>query len=345
MDKIDIKSLNIEELERALADLGLPKFRTAQIYKWLQVQGAEDFEEMSNIPKSLKEQLGEKFVIKGCKIKRKLVSEIDETVKYLFELFDGEMVESVLMKYKYGYTLCVSNQVGCNMGCKFCASTLNGCVRSLSASEILSQIHSAQRDMGVRVSHVVLMGMGEPLDNYDNILKFIELVSDENALNMSTRNISLSTCGIVPKVKDLEKRHLPVTLSISLHAPNDKIRSSIMPINKKWGVDELLSACKSYAKATSRRISFEYAMIKGVNDSDECANELGRRLKGMLCHVNIIPVNSVKENSFDKSSKARIQKFITILSKYGVNATVRRTLGADINASCGQLRRAEQRRQ
>lgn len=341
-EKTDIKSLNIYELRRELAEMELQKFRADQIYKWLQVQGVESFFEMSNIPKDLKEKLNEKFVIKGCKIEKKLVSEIDGTVKYLFRLYDGEFVESVLMKYKYGYSLCVSSQVGCNMGCKFCASTLSGCVRNLSAAEILSQIHSAQRDMGIRVSHIVLMGMGEPLDNFENVMKFAALATDENGLNLSMRNISLSTCGIVPKIGELMKKHLPLTLSVSLHAPNDKIRSQIMPVNKKWGVNELLNVCHKYALQTSRRISFEYAMIDGVNDSDRCAHELGEELKGMLCHVNIIPINNVKENTYKKSSRQRIEKFISILSRYGVNATVRRTLGADINASCGQLRRSHQ---
>lgn len=336
----DIKSLNLTELTEILTSEGLAKFRAAQIYKWLQVQGVSSFDEMTNISKSLREELAAKFIIKGCKIERKLVSKIDDTVKYLFSLYDGECVESVLMKYKYGYTLCVSTQVGCKMGCKFCASTLNGCVRNLSAGEILSQIHTAQNDMNIRISHIVLMGMGEPLDNYNNVLKFLELVSDDNSLNISARNISLSTCGIVPKINELAQKRLQITLSVSLHAPNDEIRSKIMPVNNKWGVDELLSACRNYSAATSRRISFEYAMIKGVNDSDECANELGKKLKGTLSHVNLIPINSVKENSFNKSNKSRIESFISVLKKYGIEATVRRTLGADINASCGQLRRS-----
>ena len=339
-EKKDIKSFNLTELQEALAQMGLPKFRAAQIYKWLQVQGVSSFDEMTNLSKELRNTLNDTFLIRSAKIERKLVSQIDDTVKYLFSLYDGETVESVLMKYKYGYSICVSTQVGCKMGCKFCASTLNGCVRNLTASEILSQIHTAANDMHIRVSHVVLMGMGEPLDNFENVMRFLELVSDADGLGISARNISLSTCGIVPKIKELEQRKLQITLSVSLHAPNDAIRSTIMPVNLKWNVDSLLAACRSYAKTTSRRISFEYAMIAGVNDSDACAKELGQKLKGMLAHVNLIPVNNVKENSFHKSGKPRIEAFIDILKNYGVNATVRRTLGADINASCGQLRRS-----
>ena len=339
-EKTDIKSLYLTQLQDALAQMGLPKYRAAQIYQWLQVQGVSSFDEMTNLPKDLRKILCEKFSIRSVKIERKLVSKIDDTVKYLFSLNDGETVESVLMKYKYGYSICVSTQVGCKMGCKFCASTLNGCVRNLTASEILSQIHAAANDMHVRISHVVLMGMGEPLDNFENVMRFLNLVSDDNGLNISARNISLSTCGIVPKIRELEQKKLQITLSVSLHAPNDTIRSAIMPVNQKWNVDTLLAACRRYAETTSRRISFEYAMIAGVNDSDACAKQLGEKLQGMLAHVNLIPVNNVKENSYNKSGKSRIYAFIDILKKYGVNATVRRTLGADINASCGQLRRS-----
>ena len=338
--KTDIKSLNKEELASSLQKFNIPSFRVNQIFDWLQNKGVSSFDEMTNISKELRSKLDEEYIIKSCKIEKRLISKIDDTVKYLFSLYDGECIESVLMKYKYGYTLCVSTQVGCKMGCKFCASTLNGCVRNLSSSEILSQIHAAQNDRNIRISHIVLMGIGEPLDNFENVLKFLELVNCESALNISMRNISLSTCGIVPKIKELQSKKLALTLSVSLHAPNDEIRNKIMPVNKSWGVDELLDACRSYAEDTSRRISFEYSMIKGINDSDECANELASKLKGMLAHVNLIPVNSVKENSFNKSDKSRIESFIKVLSKYGINATVRRTLGADINASCGQLRRA-----
>ena len=338
MNKIDIKSLNTEELQSALEQYGVHKFRANQIYKWLHCSCVDSFDEMSNIPQALRNQLKSDFIIKGCRIERRYESKIDETVKYLFKLYDDELIESVLMKYKYGYTLCVSNQVGCKMGCKFCASTLNGCVRSLSASEILSQVYTAQKDRGIRISHIVLMGMGEPLDNFDNTVKFLQLITDENGQNLSMRNITLSTCGIVPKIKELEKLHLGLTLSVSLHAPNDEIRSRTMPINNVYNIEEVLNACKSYAEHTSRRVSFEYAMINGVNDSAENARELGMKLKGMLCHVNLIPVNEIKENSFSKSSDKRIKAFIAELNKFGINATVRRSLGSDINASCGQLR-------
>ena len=338
--KTDIKSFNKTELEELLSQRGLPKYRAAQIFQWLHVQGVRSFDEMTNLSKELRSSLQADFYIPFCTIERKLVSQKDDTVKYLFSLYDGNTVESVLMHYKYGYSICVSSQVGCKMGCKFCASTINGCVRNLSAGEILSQIHAAQNDMHIRISHVVLMGMGEPLDNFENVMRFLELVSDNAGINISARNISLSTCGIVPKIKELENKKLQITLSVSLHAPNDSIRSEMMPVNNKWGVEELLCACRSYVKATSRRISFEYAMISGVNDSATCAHDLGKKLQGMLAHVNLIPINTVKENSFHKSDKAHIEAFIDILKKYGVNATVRRTLGSDINASCGQLRSA-----
>lgn len=336
----DIKSFTLPELTEHLQALSLPKYRAAQIFQWLQVQGVSSFEEMTNLPKQLRENLAERFEIRHCAVEQRLVSQLDGTVKYLFRLIDGEYVESVLMQYKYGYTLCVSTQVGCKMGCKFCASTLNGCVRNLTASEILSQMHTAQNDRNIRVSHVVLMGMGEPLDNFENVLRFLELVSDEKGLHLSARNISLSTCGIVPKIDELAKRKAQLTLSVSLHAPNDAIRNTIMPINQKWNVEQLLKSCRNYAKITSRRISFEYTMIQGVNDSEQCAQELAWRLKGMLAHVNLIPVNHVDETAFHKSNQARIQSFMEILTQNGISATVRRTLGSDINASCGQLRRS-----
>ena len=259
-------------------------------------------------------------------------------MKYLFKLYDGEFIESVLMKYKYGYTLCVSSQVGCKMGCAFCASTKNGCVRSLYPGEILSQIHAAQRDQNIRVSHVVMMGMGEPLDNFENTLKFIDLAGADDGLNLSVRNISLSTCGVVPKIYELMEKHYQLTLSVSLHAPNNEMRSKIMPINKKYPIEELIKACRAYTKNTSRRISFEYAMIKDNNDSDKCAYELASLLKGMLCHVNLIPANEIDESKHKRSTEERLKRFSSILSSRGINVTVRRSLGSDIDASCGQLR-------
>lgn len=337
----DIKSMTLQELKDEIALMGEKSFKAGQIYSWLHKHGAVTFDEMTNLSKDLRAQLQKKYDIYNCTIEKKLVSVYDNTVKYLFRLDDGELIESVVMKYKYGYTICVSSQVGCKMGCKFCASGIAGFVRNLTPSEILSQVYMAQRDLGIRISHIVMMGVGEPLDNFDNVMRFLSLVTDENGLNISMRNISLSTCGVVSGIYKLMEKKLQLTLSVSLHAPNDKIRSNTMPVNDRWNIDELLKACKDYTKATSRRISFEYAMISGVNDSDECAAELGKKLKGMLCHVNLIPVNSVKERDYTKSSDNRIAGFIRTLEKYGINVTVRRTLGSDINASCGQLRRGE----
>lgn len=339
--KKDIKSMNYKEIENEMLSMGEPKFRAKQIYSWLQKNQVEDFDEMTNISKNMREKLKDNYEIYTCTIEKKLVSVYDDTVKYLFKLHDGEYIESVVMKYKYGYTICVSSQVGCKMGCTFCASTIAGFVRNLMPCEILSQISVAQHDLGIRISHVVLMGVGEPLDNFNNVMRFLELVTDENGLNLSMRNISLSTCGVVDGIYKLLEKKLQLTLSISLHAPNDEIRSRTMPVNKRWNTSELLKACHDYTKATSRRISFEYAMISGVNDSDECALELAKRLKGMLAHVNLIPVNEVKETGYKKSGEDRIKRFTQILTSHGINTTVRRTLGSDINASCGQLRRKQ----
>lgn len=337
----DILSMTFSELSDAFSDLGIQKFRAKQVYEWLHKHLASDYDEMLNIPKTLRQELSEKLPLYTCKIARKQVSKLDSTVKYLFEMHDGDFVESVVMKYKYGYTICVSSQVGCKMGCAFCASTLGGFKRSLLPGEILSQLYTAQKDLGERISHIVLMGMGEPLDNYENVLRFLELITDEKGLNISMRNISLSTCGIVPKINDLIDKHLQLTLSISLHAPSDELRSRIMPVNNKYPIDELLRSCRKYAAETSRRISFEYAMLSGINDSDECAALLGSKLKGMLCHVNLIPVNEVAESPFKPSSHDRVERFVEILNKNGINATVRRKLGSDIDASCGQLRQKE----
>lgn len=339
MDKKDIVSMNYEELSQELKALGLPKFRTTQIYDWLHNKCVSSFEEMTNISKDLINKLNDNFVIFACTIEKKLVSRYDNTVKYLYSLPDGEYLECVVMEYSYGHTICVSTQVGCKMGCAFCASGIGGFKRHLAPSEILSQIYTAQRDLGIRISRIVLMGMGEPLDNFDNVMKFLELVSDERGLNIGMRKISLSTSGIVPRIYDLLERKLQLTLSVSLHAPNDEIRSRIMPVNTKWNTEELLTACKKYTDETSRRISFEYAMMAGVNDTPECARELARRLKGILCHINLIPANEVAEKGHKRSSDTSIISFKTILEKSGYAVTVRRTLGSDINASCGQLRR------
>lgn len=344
MEKIDIKSMTEEEIKEYIKTIGQPSFRAEQIFKWLHL-GISSFDEMTNISKELRTHLDKNFYIANVKIVRRLESAIDGTVKYLYELFDGETIESVLMKYNHGYTVCISTQVGCRMGCKFCASGIGGLKRHLTASEMLSQLTMAQIDNNIRVSNVVMMGMGEPLDNFDNSVRFLKLVSHPNGMNIGLRHISLSTSGVVDGIYKLANENLPITLSISLHAPSDEIRSKTMPINNKWNIDALLNACKDYQKVTTRRISFEYAMIKDVNDTKEHAKLLAKRLKGIMCHVNLIPANPVVETDFTKSDNVRIENFKNTLESLGVTATVRRTLGADINASCGQLRRAEQRKE
>ncbi len=339
MDKIDIKSLELEELSAYLKQKGEPAFRAKQIFAWLHKFKVTSFAQMTNISKKLTQMLDNDCYITSFEVERKLVSQIDGTTKYLYRLCDDNFIESVVMDYKHGKSVCISTQVGCKMGCKFCASTIAGFVRNLSPSEMLEQVYFASRDSGERISNIVLMGIGEPLDNYDNVIRFLQLISHEEGNNLSLRHVSLSTCGIVPKIEMLAKEKLGVTLSVSLHAPNDKIRSQTMPINDAYNIDTLLDACKRYAKHTGRRISYEYALIDGVNDSMQSAKELGTRLKGTLCHVNLIPANQVKETGFKTAKKQNIQKFIQILESYGITTTVRRTLGADINAACGQLRR------
>lgn len=339
MNTTDVKSMNFTELSAALSEMGLPSYRAKQIYSWIHQKCALDYDEMTNLPLSLREKLKEELPLKKCTIERKQVSAEDGTVKYLFGFGGNEYAESVLMKYKYGYTICVSTQIGCKMGCSFCASTLGGYVRSLLPSEILGQIYTAQRDENIRISHIVLMGMGEPLDNFDNVVKFLRLVSSDNGLNIGMRHITLSTCGIVPKIYELAKLHLGITLSVSLHAPNDEIRQRTMPIARKYSIEELLKACSDYFKTTGRRVTFEYSMISGVNDSDENARELAKRLEGTQSHVNLIPVNTVEGTGYLKSNIKRQQAFINILAAKNIGATVRRTLGSDINASCGQLKR------
>ena len=341
--KTDINSLTYEKLNSVIEKLGQPTFRAKQIYTWLHKYGVSSFDEMTNISKQLREILADKYFISTCEIEDKYASKIDDTVKYLFRLYDGEYVESVIMKYKYGYTICVSSQVGCKMGCTFCASTLAGFKRNLTAGEIEAQLQSAQKDLQIKISHIVLMGIGEPLDNFDNVIDFLYNVNNENGLNISMRNITLSTCGVVPRIYDLMALNLQLTLTISLHAPNDNIRSKTMPINRKYNMDELIKACKNYADKTGRRVSFEYTLIKDVNDSTKDALELSGRLKGMNSHINLIPVNDVKERGNVRSSKEAILNFQNVLKKHGINATIRRTLGSDINASCGQLRRLKNR--
>ena len=340
MATIDLRSLPLEELTAQLTSHGYPAFRAKQIREWLD-RGVTDFDKMTNLPKNLRQKLAEIYSVPGVTILRKLVSSIDGTVKYLFQLDDGETVESVLMQYKHGWSQCLSTQVGCKMGCTFCATGMGGFIRNLSAAEMIGQIEAAQRDTGVRVSSIVLMGMGEPLDNYDQVVRFLRMLGEEGGVHIGMRHISLSTCGVVPGIYRLMEEQIPLTLSISLHAPNDLIRSRSMPVNRRWPMDELLRACSDYIDATGRRISFEYAMIDGVNDSDAHAAELADRLRGMLCHVNLIPVNAVKGKTQQRSSRERIRSFMDVLEKKGINATVRRTLGSDINASCGQLRRQQ----
>ena len=347
MNKADILSLYPDELTDLIISIGEPKYRAKQIFS--QIHKGISPGDMTNIGKATKLKLSEVSSFYLPKIKLKLVSKIDGTVKYLFELSDGNTVESVVMRYKHGNTICVSSQVGCRMGCAFCASTIGGRVRDLYASEILGQIISAQADLSERISNVVMMGIGEPLDNYDNVIRFLNLVGHEDGLNIGYRHISLSTCGVVNKIDMLAKEAFPITLSISLHASNDETRSSIMPINKKWGIDALLDACLRYYETTKRRISFEYTLISGKNDSEESALELAELLNKKLrpkkgsetfpIHVNLIPVNPVTETKFSASDRIAVQSFATVLEKKGIRATVRRRLGSDINASCGQLRR------
>lgn len=334
---LDLKSMTLSEIEEKVVSLGFPKFRAKQIYEWL-LKGVNSFDEMKNVPSAVKEALSKDCIITFAKIEKKFCSKLDETVKYLFSLYDGEFIESVVMKYNHGYSICVSSQVGCNMGCKFCASTIAGKSRDLTAGEILSQIYSASNDLGIRISNVVLMGMGEPLDNFDQVMRFLELVGEEKGLSIGMRHISLSTCGIVDKIYELMDKKLQLTLSVSLHAPNDKLRNTIMPINKRYNVQELIKACRDYTETTGRRISFEYALIKGFNDTEECAKELKNLFKGMLAHINLIPANPVHKGKFEKPDKGAVYRFCELLNSYGLNATVRRTLGSDIDASCGQLR-------
>lgn len=335
---VDLKDFEFFELESFLKELGEPKFRAGQIFEWLS-RGVESFDEMTNISKATREKLSKVSYVSTLKIREKYVSKLDKTTKYLFELPDGNCIESVVMYYNHGISICISSQVGCRMGCEFCASTIGGLYRSLTAGEILNQVIFAQKDIGERISNIVMMGIGEPLDNFENVKKFLRNVNHEKGLNIGYRHISLSTCGLVPKIYELAKENMPITLSVSLHAPNNDIRNSIMPVNKKYPVEELICACKDYIKTTTRRISFEYSLISGVNDSKENADELARLLKGMLCHVNLIPVNKIEEREYKKGNKQEIRAFCERLQSLGINATVRRELGSDIQASCGQLRK------
>lgn len=338
MDKIDILSLEFSDLERILLEMGEKKFRALQVYEWLHKKRATDFNQMSNLPLNFRTNLSNQFYINSLKISRKLESHIDNTVKYLYELSDENHIECVVMEYHHGTSLCISTQVGCKMGCNFCASTIAGFKRNLLTSEMLLQLYETERNLNKKISSIVLMGIGEPLDNYDNVIKFLDILSSEKGTNMSLRHVSLSTCGLVDKIYELSKFKYGLTLSISLHATTNEKRSKIMPINKTYSIEKLIQACKHYISETGRRISFEYALIEGMNDSKESATELAKLLKGINCHVNIIPVNQIKERSY-KTNKKSVVQFVSFLEKEGINATVRRTLGTDINAACGQLRR------
>ena len=335
---MNLKSMTLPELSALLKEMGQPAFRAKQLYTWLH-RGVRSYEEMTNLPGALRAALAEKYPIHAPTVLRRQESQKDGTIKYLWQLSDGNCVETVLMRYHYGNTVCISTEVGCRMGCAFCASTIGGLVRKLEPFEMLDEVLFTQVDSGQPISHIVLMGIGEPLDNFDNVMRFLELVNSPEGMNISMRHISLSTCGLVPRIDELAKRKLQLTLSVSLHAPNDRVRNTIMPVNKAYPSQELLDACRRYYAETSRRISFEYAMIDGVNDSVEDARELIGRLKGLPAHFNLIPLNHVEESPLKPSSKAAVALFQKTLEDAGIPATVRRTLGGDIDASCGQLRR------
>ena len=334
----DIKSMLPEEIEAALKELGEPKYRAKQIFQWLS-RGVRSFDEMTNLSKPLREKLAAEFEIPSLTMLRKQVSKLDGTIKYLWELPDGNAVETVVMRYHHGNTVCISSQVGCRQGCAFCASTIGGLIRNLRSSEMLEEVLSSERESGLKISNIVLMGIGEPLDNYDNVMRFLRLVNHPDGANIGMRHISLSTCGLIERFGDLAAEDLPLTLSVSLHAPDDETRSKIMPANRGRGVEALIAACEQYYQTTGRRISFEYAMIDGVNDTPEHARLLARHARRVCAHVNLIPLNHVEERPFQPSTPEHLKQFIRILEESGANVTVRRTLGGDVDASCGQLRK------
>lgn len=338
MEKIDILSLSLQELQDSLVAMGEKKFRAKQIFQWLHVKKVLDFDKMTDISAQLRERLKENFCVNGLFVQKRLESCMDNTVKYLYRLHDGNFIETVLMEYRYGYSLCISTQVGCKMGCRFCASAIAGFVRNLEPSEMLMQIYETEKNAGVKISNLVLMGIGEPLDNFDNVMKFLNLLSHKDGNNFSLRHVSLSTCGIVPKIYELAEMKLGLTLCISLHSSDNSARSEIMPVNRAYNIQELLKACRHYISATGRRITFEYAVIDDVNSSDTDADRLSDLLRGINCHVNLIPVNKVRERNYRTAENA-VADFAKRLEKRGINATVRRTLGSDIEAACGQLRR------
>ncbi len=337
--KIDVRSLTFNELESKIMELGEPKFRAKQIYSF-GFKGIASFDEIGNIPKTLKQKLNEELYISKVSIHKVLVSQLDGTRKYLLKLEDDNIIEAVLMKYKHGFSICISSQVGCKMGCTFCASTIDGLVRNLTAGEMIGQILTVSEDIGERISNVVMMGSGEPMDNFQNVIQFLKVVHEEDSLNIGYRHITISTCGIVPKIYELADMLYPINLAISLHETTTEKRKRIMPIEKAFDMDKLIEAARFYANKTSRRVTFEYALIKGINDSSEDARRLATLLKGMLCHVNLIPVNSIEESIYTKPDKDTISNFQTILKNNYIEATVRREMGKDINGACGQLRRS-----
>ena len=336
---IDIKSLEISELEKFILEIGEAKFRAKQIYEWLHKKLVLNFDEMSNLSLSLKGKLKTLAHITSIKEELVRISKLDDTRKYLFELEDGNIIESVLMKYKHGNSICISSQVGCRMSCTFCASTIDGLVRNLTAAEMLDQVYSIQKSLGERISNIVIMGSGEPMDNYDNIVKFVRLITSSDGLNISQRNITISTCGIVPRMRKLAEEGLQVTLALSLHAPNDEIRRNLMPIAKTYSIEDILSACSYYFEKTGRRVSYEYSLVRGVNDNKEEAKRLIELLKHMKGHINLIPVNPIEERDYKESSKKAIYEFKNELERNGLNVTIRREMGRDIDGACGQLRR------
>ena len=339
MEKKDIASYSFEELQEEMLAIGEKGFRSRQIYSWIHEKLVDDFEEMTNLPKALRQKLEAAYEIRRVEMEKRQISKIDGTNKFLFCLKDGNMVESVLMKYKHGNSVCISSQVGCRMGCRFCASTLDGLERNLTPSEMLRQVYQIQKITGERVSNIVIMGTGEPLDNYDNFLKFIHMVSDEHGLNISQRNITASTCGIVPNIRRLAEEKLQITLALSLHGSNQEKRRSLMPVANKYELHEVLEACEYYFEKTGRRITFEYSLVHGVNDTPEDAKELMGILKDRNCHLNLIPVNPIKERNYEKPDKKSAENFKNKLEKNGINVTIRREMGSDIDGACGQLRR------
>ncbi len=340
MERTDIKSLNLEELTAFLVSAGEKPFRAKQLYEWIHQKLAASYDEMTNLPKTLKEKLSEMAELPSLTVVEEKISQIDGTRKYLFGLSDGNVIESVLMKYKHGNSVCISSQVGCRMGCRFCASTLDGLERNLSPAEMLDQIYRIQKITGERVSNVVVMGSGEPLDNYENLVQFIRLLTDENGLNISQRNVTVSTCGIVPGILKLAEEKFQITLALSLHAPNDEVRKSLMPVANRYPLADVLMACQTYFEKTGRRITFEYSLVSGVNDNLKEASALASLLKAQHGHINLIPVNPIKERDYVQSDRKAIEAFKNLLEKNGINVTIRREMGRDINGACGQLRKS-----